>query len=272
MAGPDEIVTPGGRIAVLHRLALAVEAVDAVNRRPAAGVRVGRETGRRSVFADPALVGMPSAGNGRGRLVLRHDRPLPGAIRIRLDDPARRWVPRRLDVSVWTYDEVRAADADPPGAKVPPEDRLIRPWLRPGVGYPCPPGATGLRFGVRRGPERVAWPRLEVFDAGGFPVGWAHGDGRGEVLVLIRPGAPATGDFPIVVRVHAPDPDWRDRPPAPAKDPLRLLHPEPVARAPGPADPAVRGDLPPPGYLPPTDHLLTCTVGRVKAAIDLAIA
>jgi hypothetical protein len=204
--------------------------------------------------------------------VLRHDRPLPRVVRIRLDDPARRWVPRRLDVNVWTYDEVRAADRVPPGAMVPPEDRLIRPWLKPGTGYPIQAGATGVRFGVRRGPRRVPWPRLEVFDPGGFPAGWAHGDGRGEVLVLVRPTAGAVGSFPIVVRVHEPDPAWRDTLPAAENDPLRLLHPEPIARAPGPADPAVRGDVPPPGYLNRTDHLLTCTVGRVKAAADLDIA
>jgi hypothetical protein len=250
MTGPDELVTPLGRIPVRHRLALAVEAVDAVTGRPAFGVRVTRETRR------PA----PAADNGRGRLVLRHDRPLPATVLIQLDDPAGRWVPRRLEVAIFGYDEVRAADLEPPaGVRIPAEARAVRPWLKPATGYPAPAFATGVRFGVRRGRARIPWPRLEVFDSAGRPTGWAHGDSRGEVLVLIHPGPGAAGAVPIVVRVHEPA----------APSPLPAA--EPVARA--PSEPVIRGDTLPPGYLPrTTDHLLSCTVGRVAGVADLDIS
>jgi hypothetical protein len=274
MAGAsDDIVTAAGRVTVLHRLALAVEVLDAVNRRAAFGVRVGREA--------PRTAALPPRGDGSGRLVLRHDARLPDVVRVRIDDPTRRWVPRRLDVPLWTLEEVRAADQEPPGAFVPAGYRLVRPWLKPGAGYPCPHGTTGVRFGVRRGRDRVAWPRIEVFDSGALPAGWAHGDERGEVLLLIAPPPAPPPTFPVVVRVHEPDRAWRDPRPAAEPsplDPLRDLHPEPLARAPVPPappdldGPAARGDAPPPGYLRRTDHLLTCTVGRIVAAADLDIA
>jgi hypothetical protein len=292
---PDQLTSGDVTIDVQHRLALAIEPVDASTRGPAASVRAGRETSRsmdrfRRRLGGPAE---PLAGSG-SRFVIRHGPglpesgpvPPPGApprgprLRIRLDDPRRRWVPRRLDAEIWTADDVRASDRPTaPGPYRSAASRLIRPWLLPGSGYPIPAGATGLRLRVTRAGQPVPWVRVHVLDAAATAlIGWAHGDDRGEVLLLLDGLGP---DFPpgdsagnVTLRVHRPGPAG----PPPGRDPLRGLAIEPLDRVIVPAggrppvDDILRGLAVPAGYLTAPDQVRPVFLGTVQPAPDLVLA
>jgi hypothetical protein len=199
----NTIETVVGTADVLHRLALAVETVDAFTRRPTK-TRAGRE-----------MLGLTGASswpcrdletNGRGRSVLRHGATLPSEVTVRFVDPARRFVPRRLRVPLWTEAEVAAADASPPsGPYIPVRSRLLRPWLLPGPAYPLFGGTTAIRGRVTRAGRPVRWPRITARAPGDTVVGWAHGDERGEFLLvvthtgLLPPPAPSSMDIDLVV-------------------------------------------------------------------------
>jgi hypothetical protein len=318
----DRLATDAGVADVLHRLALAVEPVDAVTRSPADLVRVGRETSRlmdrltrplgRPGPADPAarlrpVQPLPPLRGHGSRFVLRHGPDLPetgpaqppGApprgprVRIRLDDARRRWVPRRLDAEIWTLAEVQAIDPAPDRAAVAgpylrAASRLIRPWLLPGSAYAFGVGSTGLRLRVTRAGRPVPWVRVQAMYDGLDSIGWAHGDDRGEVLLLLDSLGPhfprdaSRGD--ITLLVHWPDPAVPAGPglpptePQPAADPLRGLPVEPVDRivVPPGADPpdgdVLRGQAVPAGYLTAPDAVRTLTLGEVLPAPDLVIA
>jgi hypothetical protein len=287
--GLGQIVTSGaGTVDVLHRLALVVQPVDGVDGRPIRGVdglRVGRERGRppSGRALNPLVAYSPAAADGGGRYILRHGGTVGATVRIRLDDPRRRWVPRRLDIALWTLGEVAVADEPAPERPVgvsyiPPARRLVQPSLMPGPAYRCPPGTTGLRLRAVHGGMPVPWVRADVFDVGGL-VSWAHGDDNGELLVVlpIPPGTPLPADGRLVVRLHRPDPDWADEQhwaavPEPA-DPLAGLHPEPVPRRdPDPLADVEAGRTVPPGYLETTtDHVVELTAGQVVTWPDLDI-
>ena len=214
MTVPAGIPTSVGLAQVLHRAALAVECVDAVTDQLARNpVRVGRETAGPVVDLDATAA---------GRFVLRHRPSLPNTVTLRLADPDRRFVPRRLRVPLWTLAEVALAEANPPGAYVPVRSRLVRAWLSPGSAYDRPGGATAIRGRVTMAGAPVRWPRVTALD-GALPVGWAHGDERGEFLLVVadsRAEFPATMEVDLLVR---------------ARDPAQLV-------APDPADPLRRPD------------------------------
>ncbi|MER7461292.1 hypothetical protein [Streptomyces sp. NPDC097981] len=282
--GPDRRITvEAGVVDVLHRLALAVRPLDARSRAAAGpGLRVGFENrpvpGRRQGGED--LV-RSLEGHGATGFVLRHETAggLPAAVTVRVDDPARRWIPRRFSVPLWTRAEVSGSDDRPPTAPhVRADARLLVPWLLPGPGYPVPQGTTGLRFRVIR-PDTagtpVRWPRVDAFGPGGVPLGWAHGDEHGQVLLLIDGVGvlpyPAPSRFAVALRTHAPDP-LADR----QADPLADLVAEPIVRSANPPRPqdldneVLRGTARPAGYRTAVaDTVRTLTVGQVVHAADL---
>ncbi|WP_327361211.1 MULTISPECIES: hypothetical protein [unclassified Streptomyces] len=286
--GPaGRITVEAGRVDVLHRLALAVRPLDARSRAAAGpGLRVGYEDhpapGRRQRGGD--LV-RPLEGHGATGFVLRHATAgrLPAAVTVRVDDPARRWIPRRFSVPLWTRAELSGSDEQPPTAPhVRADARLLIPWLLPGPGHPVPQGTTGLRFRVTR-PDAastpVRWPRVDAFGPGGVPLGWAHGDEHGQVLLLIDGVGvlpyPAPSKFPVALRTHAPDPP-ADPQGDTAADPLAGLVAEPVVRSANPPRPqdldneVLRGTSRPAGYrTAAADAVRTLTVGRVVRAADL---
>ncbi|THA39103.1 hypothetical protein [Streptomyces sp. A1547] len=290
--GPDRRITvEAGRVDVLHRLALAVRPLDARSRAAAGpGLRVGYEDhpapGRRQRGED--LV-RPLEGHGATGFVLRHATAgsLPAAVTVRVDDPARRWIPRRFAVPLWTRGELSGSDEQPPTAPhVRADARLLVPWLLPGPGYPVPEGTTGLRFRVTRpdpGGTPVRWPRVDAFGPGGVPLGWAHGDEHGQVLLLIDGVGvltyPAPSRFAVALRTHAPDPPadpGTDPAAGPPADALAGLVAEPVVRSANPPRPqdldneVLRGTTRPAGYrTAAADTVRTLTVGRVVRAADL---
>jgi hypothetical protein len=222
----------------IHRLALAVAPVARPTRGPVGpGIRVGREVPRppsrrrrRGEPLDPLGGRLDVALDAHSSVfTLRHrlDIPLPppgsplvGEVVLRLDDPARRYVPRRLRVPMWSRWRVEEPDSDPAVATVKAEARTVTPWMLPGSAYQPPGGATGLRGRLLRHvagqpDEPVPWPRLRALGPANEVVGHAHGDDRGEFLLLVE----TTGTIP---------------PPPPSKLPIRLAVwvPDPAAQPP----------------------------------------
>jgi len=117
------------------------------------------------------------------------DRPgLDDPLDLRFFDTSRRFVPRRLSIAM------------------SPKPVRIRPGLFPGAAYDVAERSTGLRGRVLRGPptnRRVArWCRV-IARVGTRVVGRAHGDDRGEFLLLLQPDAGTIGTLssPIAVEV-----------------------------------------------------------------------
>ncbi|MEW2416051.1 hypothetical protein AB0953_20345 [Streptomyces sp. NPDC046866] len=268
---------------VLHRLALAVRPLDARTRAPAGpGLRVGWESGpvpgRRP--RPPGGPVRPFEGHGADGFVLRYPYTggPPSTVTVRIEDPARRWLPRRFRVPLWTRAELAGADALPPtAAHVRADARLLLPWLLPGPAHPVPQGTTGLRFRVAyAGGGPVGWPRVDAFGPGGMPLGWAHGDEHGQVLLLIDAvgvlPSPVPSRLDVALRTHAPDPP----PPRPPAAALADLPVEPVDRSTSPPRPqdldnaVLRGTARPAGYRTgAADTVRTLTVGQVVPAPDL---
>jgi hypothetical protein len=301
-ADPGTIHAGIGPVQVLHRLALGVEPVDAFTRALIGrGVRVGRElpkpprrrrgTGPLDPLARRRDLALES--NGTGRFKLRHG-PGLGSVAtlvVRVDDPWRRYVPRRFEVAIWTFAEVTASEDWPPttqslakqptGPFVATRSRLLRPWLAPGSAYTLPKGTTGLRGRVTLGGRPLPWPRVDALGPGDVVVGRAHGDERGEFLVVVTgtgtlvPPPLTTLDIRLVLRGLRPpaagDPPVKGA--LPADDPLVGLPLEPVAKSANPPaagdldNPLLRGETPPAGYLLSTTPppVVTLEIGRVRA-------
>ena len=177
------VATSIGEAAVSHRLALAVECIDATTERVVtAPVDITRE------FDPPRPPSAQGAGtglveHGPGRVMMVHGRRSPTIVTVRMTDPTRQFVPRRLTIPLWSLAEVSHGSHFVPAAS-----RLLQPWLLPGSGYPLVRGTTALRGRVETNGAAVRWPRIAAQDLKKNPVGWAHGDERGEfVLVLDIP-------------------------------------------------------------------------------------
>ena len=135
----DAIVVDAGPVVAVHRLALAVQAIDANTGAPVAEtLRVTRETVR-------APAGGPGfLDHGGGRYVLSHARDVSAEAMVRIADPGRRFVPRRLVVQLWPLPTVVGFDQRPPTATfVPARSRLVRPWMLPGHDRATGPGDAG---------------------------------------------------------------------------------------------------------------------------------
>jgi hypothetical protein len=228
---------------IVHRLALGVEAVDAL--------RNSRIPHPLTITFDEVPLGSPRP------QVMRHDSaayallfgPRVGAeIVIRMFDSAttpwtvlgdrRRYVPRRLRIPLLLDEE---ADAQPIS------QRVRRPVLFPGAAYDVSECATGMRGRVLRDGEVVRWARVQAIHPDtGETVGIAHCDDRGEFLLVVDSNAGGiaelTNPLPLQLHVHVPTPpvasdEIRRR------DPLWDLPVEEVA-APGDPDTVCAGSPP----------------------------
>lgn len=191
------------------------------------------------------------------------------SIALRFDDPARRFVARRFSFPLLT---ATAADATPfnPGL------RIRRPVLFPGAAYDVSGAATGLRGRVLRDGEPVRWARVEATIPGTtINVGRAHGDDRGEFLLLLAPGASPLDDLEddkleISVTAFAPAlPPVPADPSVPELDPLWDL-PLEEAAPPGQPDPVSAGEIIPPGYVSTLTSTLIVefVLGKLQSGID----
>lgn len=160
---------------------------------------------------------------------------------LRCDDRTRRHVPRRLRYSVPADPEV-------------PSPRVRRPAFYPGAAYELAGGATGLRGRAawQASGRPVRWARVEA-RRNGARVGLAHGDERGEFLLLLRPEAsigltefPNPPEITVDVTVRAAPEAAPADPGLPARDPFWDLPLEQVLLA--GIDLVSPGDVPPPGH------------------------
>jgi hypothetical protein len=263
----DTIETSVGTVPVLHRLAQGLVIQDAVTDRGVTGwLRVGWEAEGHLLPPDASdlwpCVDFEPVGVARFRL--RATVKLPKKLTVRIDDPSRRHVPRRVEITPWAYEELRAAET---AAAVAVASRALKIWLHPGAAYPLPPGTTAIRGRVLRQGLPVPWARVEATGNTGATLGRAHGDDRGEFLLRLTDVAQNPVQSTVVVDLSVRGPVN-----ASALPPV-----EPIARpgnppAPGDLDNAVlRGLAPPAGYVlsTPPPPGLPVPVGRVLVVDDI---
>lgn len=216
------------------RLAVGVEPLDVVGggRLPGplrvlvedAPVPLDRwRTWRPGETLDAVLTGLDRHPSGRyGRVYGRGIRT--GAVVLRLVQPGRRFVPRRVRIDVPAESAVG--------------QRVFDVGLHPGAAAPLPGRVTAVRGRVTTAGAPVRWVRVSAVDAAGDEVGWAHGDDRGEFVLVIAPSPGAVGQpddpMPVELTVFAtlppPEPDPAD-PLRPEVDPLWDLPVEPLPGA-----------------------------------------
>lgn len=278
MTSPVNVATPPRFDERVVHLALGVEPRDA-----SSGARLdARVDVRVERFAEPvdrwrrwrpgetltgALPRLPR--HHSGRFALRYDERVDTTMRLRVVDDlllgatrvaglGRRVVPRRVQVSIASEAVVLAAEAanirDPSSPPHPAWQRIVPLWCWPGAAADLPSRATVLRGRVvHTDPATGAlvprrWVRVRATDTAGDEVGWAHGDDRGEfVLVLERAaGDVVVPDDPLTVTLTVgvlppAVPDSAD-PLRAQVDPLWDLPVEPVLPSPTPhTEPTLTG-------------------------------
>jgi hypothetical protein len=242
-------------VVLVHRLALGLEPRDAVSL-----TRIARRV-------DVAIDGTatPLGRHGSGRYVLLFERGVDTPVTLRLVPRDRRYVPRRVTFAIVDEATVLAGEGPPPN-DVPTASRVWRPLLFPGAAYDAAETATGVRGLVTQAGVPVRWTRVEA-TAGGHVIGRAHGDDRGEFLLVLGRNVGAVGDLvsplPVTITVYARDPALA----LAATDPLSDL-PVEAAAGPGAAtDDVSLGVTLPDHYVQIAqlaDHLLT--LGRLSSA------
>jgi hypothetical protein len=250
------IATASGPVTVLHRLAIGVVCLDPflnpqLNGGVRSPVRAGweRATAGGHRFDDPGWPCVTLEAAGHGRFKLRHPGALPTDLVLRIDDPARRYVPRRFLLHPWPASAIEG-DATP---YVPVGSRVLRAWMWPGAAYPRPRGTTVVRGRVTHDSEPVRWARLVATGPNQLVAGRAHGDERGEfVLVVTNPDQrPVESTVDIDVRVRAP----RVPGPVDTRDRCADLVVQDVPRSSVPPtsgdldNPVIRGTSVPPGHV-----------------------
>lgn len=203
----------------------------------------------------------------------------PAALTLRFLSPARQFVPRRLSFELLDPAPIEAADeanpdaGDPSALGFPSRLRSVTLW--PGAAYDVGRCATGLRGRVRSKADGtpVRWARAVAYaDAGGVPdfeleVGRAHGDDRGEFLLLLDSAAGGIGPFDPALSIAAhvfvfadaatpvPTPDQQ------RLDPLWDLSVE-IVPTPDRTDDVLRGEKLPPNFTRQDSKTLSFPLGR----------
>ena len=171
-----------------------------------------------------------------GRLSLLKQPGIQLPLSLKFTDPERHVVPRRIRYT------------DPP--------QSLRPAFFPGAASDVSETCTGLRGRVAMDGEPMPWVRVEA-RKGATTVGRAHGDDRGEFVLVLEPSPLyAFGDTPIAeglrnitVKIFAPD-DVLTEPPLEPATPATL-------------DEVESGRALPPGYTEKTQRNITFELGRL---------
>jgi hypothetical protein len=243
----------------VKRLALGLEPIDAQ--------LLLRVAYRIEVMFDIAPLHLPRRPidhHRTGLHVLLYHSKLISPVDLRFYDEARRYVPRRLSIPIMT--EPQEAE------KHAPTFRVRRPVLFPGAGYDIA-GATGLRGRVLRRGQPLRWARIEARLPGiGRLVGRAHGDDRGEFLLLIGSNASPVGDLnpSLKIEVTVTGPAVPPVPPTPEHpkiDPLWDLPLEKTAQ-PGAPDPVSAGESLPDGYTAKTMQIVSLAFGKILNGVE----
>lgn len=257
----------------VQRLALGIELLDACR-----GGRVSHPIAASIEGKVPPVPGITR--HDSCLFALTYSRNIRTPLTLRLDDPSRRYVPRRLQVPIAT--EAEATAGDPPTNPLPAASRSWRPALFPGAAYDVSGCATGLRGRVEVAGVPLRWARIEATVPGSLPDTppyRAQGDDRGEFLLLVADPRlldelPAPGTFSIDLTVFGPDPvpDPAANVAEAAADRLWDL-PIETAAAPGAPDPVSAGGSSVDGTLPSTYTTLgpgyplsvVLTLGRITS-------
>jgi hypothetical protein len=206
--------------------------------------------------------------HGSGRFAVRFGPGVESPVNVRFLDPTRHYVPRRISFPIVGIDEVTAAEIT--NLDVPVTRRQRRPALFPGAAYDQTECATGVRCRARRDGRPLRWARAEASLVDGPVIGRAHGDDRGELLLVLTGDPDSSGDLPdlleVDVTVFGRDPATLPAEPAlPALDPLWDL-PLEMAASPGVAvDPVAKGVEPPPAYTRTATRRLGLELGRITS-------
>ncbi len=275
---------PSTWLETVWRLAAGIEPVSALGGAgPLPGVRLALErvpkpwpvpTGAGTIGDYGVGIGLPTvARNPSGRFAVTYLVPgLQSPFTVRMYDTARRYVPRRFSVP---FPAEAAVVAEEQAAEAPPwpaiASRAFRPVLFPGAAYGAQAGATIVRGRVLRSDLSVArWARVSAIDADhGYALGWAHGDDRGEFLLvlasssaeLFAPGSPLAA---VTVTASArPVPVTLETPAQSTADPLWDLE---VETLPTPGSPDTVSD----GRTAPADYSQsqTATYSFVKGVVS----
>jgi hypothetical protein len=242
----------------IRRLALGIEPIDAQRlHRVARPVSIIVERPPKA-SARPAVLRHPSCLHA-----LLYYPALIDSVDIRILEEFRRFVPRRFTIPLHT-----AATAD----GFPYTDRARQPFLYPGAAYELDSGATGIRGRVLRGGSPMRWARVEaVLVSSGGVVGRAHGDDRGEFLLVIAADAAPIGDLPnpLTLRVTVFGPaviPVPATPDVPLEDPLWDL-PLETPPAPGTADTVSTGETLPVTYTATAVSNIDFTLGELRSGL-----
>jgi hypothetical protein len=220
-------------------------------------------------------IGLPAvARSSGGRFAVSYSWPgLSSPLAVRLYDTGRRYVPRRFRLPVPAEATVVAAEQAAEQSPWPPvPGRTFRPVLFPGARGGTQAGVTAVRGRVARADGSAArWARVAATDADhGYPVGWAHGDDRGEFLLILTSSdaglfTPGTALAHVTLSISArPVPAAVDSPAQSQADPLWDLEVESLP-APGAPDSVSDGRTPPADY----SQLVTATLSVVKGAVSV---
>lgn len=185
-------------------------------------------------------------------------------VTLRVFDHHRRVVPRKLRIDV------------PVNAPT-----VVEPSFFPGAAYPIHKRATGIRGRVVAADKTpLRWARIEARRVVGAPrsglrIGYAHGDDRGEFLLLVEPdlvtiGAlPASADVELTVFVAPvpipPSPDVR------ARDPYWDVPVEIIAPGATATNPVVAGVQPPPGFVAMAPVIVNLELGFLRSRVEVEV-
>lgn len=270
----------------LHRLAVGFEPLDPVRGgRLAHPVRFETEVALPRPFTRSGHYRQVARAGQARPVIDRHDSCLwallyqpgvaEGTLDVRIYDPLRRYVARRFRVPILPVASLAAGEP----AALTQERRVRRPALFPGAAYDTSSRTTGLRGRVLRDGLPLRWARVEArLEPGGALVGRAHGDDRGEFLLVLANAAspPAELVDPLDVRVTVFGPAVAPVPvPATlaAEDPLWDLPLEPLP-PPGDPDPVSSGETLPAGYAATatSTRIVPFRLGRLISAPDFVFA
>jgi hypothetical protein len=271
----------------LHRLAVGFEPLDAVlGTRLTHPVRLEVEgplprppTPRGEPYRRAVVPGAPRPGADRHDSCLHALLYQPGlgeSVDVRIYDRDRRYVPRRLRLPIET---LAAVEPEPPAQRPPTARRVRRPVVFLGAAYAVCERSTGLRGRVLRDGVPMRWARVEATLPGnGARVGRAHGDDRGEFLLLLDPAAAPAVELtnPLEVRVAVSGPATAPvpaPPDLPAADPLWDLPLEELP-PPGSPDPVSAGDAFPAGFVTSltATRIVDFRLGRLISGDDFQFA
>lgn len=265
-------------VEVIERLALGIEPIDSQ--------RAGRLGYPLQVQHEATILGLPRPQIERhtsNRYALRYQLGITTPLHLRFFDSAtpryrpendrRRIVARRFTIPILTLAEVEAQEkTDADAAHTQARDfkrRIRRPVFFPGAAYDFSATTTGLRGRVTRAGLPMRWARVvATLDGSDVVVGRAHGDDRGEFLLLINvnvtTGSAVPNPLGIKVTVSGPkDVLVPDPANLPELDPLWDLPVETLAN-PGAADLSATGEKLPWGDADRTEvaRVVDFTVGK----------